>query len=146
MKVLNRLVGFGFCLVVVVSSVACDNDDGNAPNQNQCAYQGFSYLDTNNNTSILIPEADLYTDFFISSSNGPEVEIYKTAQPGSFYFLTTTVGLNATGTGTLSLNGNVYNVNVICQRTGNTVGDEMRFDLTANGLEAEFCVIIDRVQ
>ncbi|TXK73723.1 hypothetical protein FT993_05075 [Mesonia sp. HuA40] len=129
-----------------VSSVACDNDDGNAPNQNQCAYQGFSYLDTNDNTSIFIPETDLYTDFFISSSNEPEVEIYKTAQPGSFYFLTTTVGLNATGTGTLSLNGNVYNVNVICQRTGNTVGNEMRFDLTANGLEAEFCVIIDRVQ
>lgn len=146
MEVLNSLLRRSLYLTLMFFLLACDNDDGNAANQNQCTYQGFSYLDTNNNTTILIPEADLYTDFFISSSNGPEVEIYKTAQPGSFYFLTTTVGLNATGTGSLSLNGNVYNVNVVCQRTGNTVGDEMRFDLTANGLEAEFCVIIDRVQ
>jgi hypothetical protein len=122
---------------------SCDNDDGNAPNQNICNYQGFTFLDTNNNTTTLIPESDLFTDFFNTSSNGPEVEIYDTNNPGDFNFVTTVTSLNGTGTGTLNYNGNTYTVNVTCQRTGNAIGDEMRFDITASGLEAEFCVIID---
>ena len=135
---------FQFTIATLIFSFySCDNDDGNAPNQNACTYQGFTYLDTNNNTTTLIPESDLYTYFYNTSSNGPEVEIFETNNPGNFNFSTTVVTLNGTGTGTLNYNGNSYTVNVVCQRTGNAVGQEMRFDLTASGLEAEFCVIID---
>jgi hypothetical protein len=121
----------------------CDNDDGNAPNEDECEYAGFTFLDTSNNTQTLIPEAELTTDFFHTSSNGPEVEIYRTNDPGNFWFVTTATALNATGTGQLSVDGTIYTVNVTCQRTGSAVGEEMRFDITASGLEAEYCVIID---
>jgi hypothetical protein len=130
-------------LTIIFSFISCDNDDGNAPNQNTCNYQGFTFLDTNNNTNTLIAGSDLFTDFFNTSSNGPEVEIYETNNPGNFNFTTTVVNLNGTGTGILNYNGNTYTVNVTCQRTGNAIGQEMRFDLTASGLEAELCVIID---
>jgi len=130
-------------LLLVITITSCDNDDPTTPNLNVCNYAGFTFLDTNNNTQTLIAEADLTTDFFNTSSNGPEVEIYETNNPGNFNFTTTVTTLNGTGTGTLVLNGNTYTVNVICQRTGTAVGNEMRFDLTASGLEAEFCVVID---
>lgn len=134
---------FYLVALLFIAFISCDNDDGNAANQNACNYQGFTYLDTNSNTQTLIPEADLYTDFFNTSSNGPEVEIYETNNPGNFNFTTTVVTLNGTGTGTLNYGGNTYTVNVTCQRTGSAIGDEMRFDVSASGLEAEFCVIID---
>lgn len=133
----------GLFLMTSLCFISCDNDDGNASNQNSCNYEGFTFLDTNNNTTTLIPESDLFTDFFNTSSNGPEVEIYEVSDPGNFNFTTTVVALNATGTGVLNYNGTTYNVNVICQRTGNAIGNEMRFDLTASGLEVEFCVTID---
>jgi len=130
-------------ILFIITIFSCDNDDGNSPNITACNYEGFTFLDTNNNNQTLIAEADLFTDFFNTSSNGPEVEIYETNNPGNFNFTTSVVTLNGTGTGVLNFNGNTYNVNVICQRTGSAVGDEMRFDVTASGLEAEFCVIID---
>lgn len=136
---------FKTILVVLISLTIynCDNDDGNAVNQDVCNYAGFTFYDTSNNTQTLIPESELTTDFYNTSSNGPEVEIYKTTDPGSFWFVTTVVAANVTGTGTLNVGGTVYPVNVTCQRTGNAVGEEMRYDITANGLEAEYCVIID---
>lgn len=122
---------------------SCDNDSEPSPNDAQCNYEGFTFLDTSNNTQTVIPESDLTTDFFYTSSNGPEVEIYQTSNPGGFNFVTTVVTQGATGTGTLNYNGNTYSVNVTCQRTGSAVGEEMRFDVTASGLEVEFCVVID---
>ncbi len=130
-------------LLLVVTITSCDNDDPTTANLNVCNYAGFTFLDTSNNTQTLIAEVDLTTDFFNTSSNGPEVEIYETSNPGNFNFTTSVTTLNGTGTGTLVINGTTYTVNVICQRTGTAIGDEMRFDLTASGLEAEFCVIID---
>ncbi|NRD21379.1 hypothetical protein HNV08_15085 [Winogradskyella eckloniae] len=130
-------------LVLSIAVFSCDNDDGNADNQNVCNYEGFTFLDTQNNTQTLIAEADLTTDFFDTSSNGPEVEIYQTANPGDFWFVTTVVAANTSGTGSLSIGNTIHTVNVTCQRTGTGVGDEMRFDITGSGLEAEFCVVID---
>lgn len=130
-------------LFAILSVFACDNDDDNAVNEDQCNYQGFTYLDTSNNTQTLIAEVDLTTDFYYTSSNGPEVEIYKTNDPGNFWFVTTVVTENATGTGTLNFGGTLYPVNVTCQRAGNAVGEEFRYDITGSGLEAEYCVIID---
>tara|TARA_R110001583_G_scaffold109032_4_gene257706 strand:+ start:2758 stop:3189 length:432 start_codon:yes stop_codon:yes gene_type:complete len=130
-------------LCITLSLVNCNNDTPTTPNLTTCNYQGFTFLDTNNNTQTVIPESDLTTDFFNTSSNGPEVEIYQTSNPGGFNFTTTVTTLNGTGTGTLNYNGNTYTVNVTCQRTGTSVGDELRYDVTASGLEVEFCVIID---
>jgi hypothetical protein len=130
-------------VLLITVSFSCDNDDGDADNQDTCDYAGFTFLDTQNNTQTLIPESDLTTDFYYTSSNGPEVEIYQTATPGDFWFVTTVVDANGTGTGSLSINNTIYTVNVTCQRTGSAIGEEMRYDITASGLEAEFCVIID---
>ncbi|MGV6846295.1 MAG: hypothetical protein ACWA42_09250 [Lutibacter sp.] len=129
--------------LLLIITTSCNNDNNPSPNDTQCNYQGFTFLDTNNNTQMVIPETDLTTDFFNTSSNGLEVEIYQTSNPGDFNFTTTVTTLNATGTGTLNYNGNTYTVNVTCQRTGTAVGEEMRYDVTASGLEVEFCVIID---
>ena len=128
---------------ITLTMFNCNNDDDSAVNQDECNFAGFTFLDTANNTQTLIADADLTTDFFNSSSNGPEVEIYKTDNPGDFWFVTTAVAENAVGTGSLSVGGTIYDVNVTCQRTGNAVGEEMRFDVTGSGLEAEFCVVIN---
>ncbi|WP_188463210.1 hypothetical protein [Bizionia arctica] len=131
-------------LVLTLILFNCDNDDDvNAVNEDVCNYAGFTFLDTSDNTQTLIPEAELTTDFYYTSSNGPEVEIYETANPSDFWFVTLVVADGATGTGQLNLGGTIHTVNVACQRTGNAVGEEMRYDITASGLEAEFCVIID---
>tara|TARA_B100000787_G_scaffold48809_1_gene35103 strand:+ start:4942 stop:5883 length:942 start_codon:yes stop_codon:yes gene_type:complete len=113
-----------------------------------CDYQGVSLFEINGNTGTetLIAESDLFTDFFYTSSNGPEVEIFALDNPGNFNFTTTVVTLNATGTGILNYNGTTYTVNVTCLKTGNAIGQEMRFDITSPEVEAEICVIIDNFQ
>lgn len=140
-----------FKLAIIVFGtimISCDNDDGNAANQNLCVYEGLTYYDTSNqNTQTLIPETNLTTDFF--PNNGgvgvPAVEIYK-SDDISMVFTTNVVTLNASGIGDLIINnGPSIQVNVTCQRAGTQIGDEMRFDITASGVEAEFCVTIDDV-
>ncbi|TYB79716.1 hypothetical protein [Bizionia myxarmorum] len=133
-------------LVFTLALFNCDNDDGDpitSPNEDVCNFQGLTFLDTGDNTQTLIPDSELTTDFFYTSSNGPEVEIYDTANPGDFWFVTEVVEANASGVGRLNIGGTIHNVNVTCQRTGSAVNEEMRFDVTANGLEAEFCVRIN---
>ncbi len=140
MKTLKTIL---LVLLTISTLLSCDNDSDPAPNDDICEYQGLTFLDTANSTETLIPESDLTTDFFHSSSNGPEVEIYETSNPGNFNFTTTIVTVGSTGTGILNLNGSTYNVNVTCQRTGSAIGEEMRFDVTTSGIEVEFCVLID---
>ncbi|MCT4630978.1 hypothetical protein [Winogradskyella sp.] len=135
-------------VLLITVSFSCDNDDGNAPNENVCTYEGLTFEDPNNNTNILIPEADLQTEYFPNNGGPgiPAVEIYETSNPGNLWFLTDVVTLNATGTGTIGIGGTNYPCTVICQRAGTQVGEEMRFDVVFNGgNEAEFCVVIDSV-
>lgn len=135
-------------VLLVTLSFSCDNDDGNAPNENVCTYEGLTFEDMNNNTQTLISETDLQTEYFPNNGGPgiPAVEIYETNNPGNIWFLTDVVILNATGTGTMGIGGNAYTCTVTCQRTGTQVGDEMRFDVVLqNGDEAEFCVVIDSV-
>lgn len=136
-----------FLIFLAIITFSCDNDADPSPNDNQCNYEGFTFLDTSNNIQTLIAEADLTTDFFPNNGGPgiPGIEIYETANPGNMNFITDVVTLNASGSGTLQLNGTNYAINVICQRAGTAVGDEFRFDLTSNGVEAEFCVTIDNV-
>lgn len=143
MKYLNLLIVF------IVLIVSCDNDDGNAINENTCNYQGLSYLDTTNNNQTLLAETDLQTQFFPNSNNGPfgspGVEISSFVTSPTLFFTTNVITLNDSGSGTLTLDGIAYAVTVTCQRAGTTIGEEFRYDVTANGIEAEFCVLIDEV-
>jgi len=138
-----------FILMISITLFNCDNDDGNAPNENVCAYQGLTA--ELSGTQTLIPESDLTSGYLTAGSNGPEIEIYQTSNPGNFNFTTTVVNDGATGTGTVNFNGVTYqNIAVECQRgvtgtTGAAVGDEFRFDITDGTLEIELCVIVDTV-
>lgn len=146
MKTISKQV---LIVLVILAFFNCDNDDGNTPNENVCNYQGLTA--EINGTVTLIPESDLISSYITGGSNGPEIEIYDFNNPGDFNFTTTVVDENATGTGTVVIDGNAYsNVTITCQRgvtgtTGAAVGDEFRFDVVdnANNLEVEFCVIVD---
>ncbi|MEE9350229.1 MAG: hypothetical protein V3U80_09295 [Flavobacteriaceae bacterium] len=122
---------------ITFSSCSDDDDQGN---DDQCTYQGFAEIPADTSTSI--PEADLTTDFFYTSSNGPEVEIYENANPGDFHLVTTTVTAGSTGPGQLQFNGTLHTVTVECIETGSAVGDSMRFK-TSGSVNTEFCVVID---
>lgn len=127
-------------LAITLTLFNCDNDDGNADNQDDCNYQGMSYLDTSDNTQILIPEADLTTDYFVTSSNGPEWEIYGTTTGGDFLTLVYSPG---TSTYEFIFNGTNYPVTITVQRDDNVLGGEIRCDVSHSGFEIEYCVIID---
>ncbi|TYB77314.1 hypothetical protein ES676_03205 [Bizionia saleffrena] len=139
---------------VLSLTFACNNDDDdgtdtiNPPNEDVCNYQGLTFYTTSNGTETLIPGAELTAQYVTGGSNGPEIEIYKTTNPGFFNFTTIAVNEGATGTGTINLDGNTYaNLAITCQRgvtgtTGAVVGDEFRFDIVGNGLEIELCVIV----
>jgi len=147
MKTLLKTISL---LALIFTVFACDNDADPSPNDAQCNYQGLTFLDTASNTQTLIPETDLTTGHITAGSNGPEVEVRETANPGNFNFVTTVVTQGASGTGTLNYNGTTYSVNVTCQRgvtgsTGSVVGDEYRFDITASGIEIELCVVQDEL-
>ena len=130
-------------ITVLFTGTSCDNDDGNDPNEAQCSYQGLTFVDTSDNTQTLLPESDLTTEYFPNSSNGPEVEIY--GGTPFVVFATTAVTVGATENINIIVNGTNYPVTVTCQRAGTIVGEEFRFDLVANNVEAEYCVVIDTV-
>lgn len=130
-------------ITVLFSGLSCDNDDGNDPNEAQCSYEGLTFVDTSDNTQTLLPESDLTTEYYPNSSNGPEVEIY--GGTPFVVFSTTAVTVGATENINIIVNGTNYPVTVTCQRAGTIVGEEFRFDLVANNVEAEYCVVIDTV-
>ncbi len=132
-------------LLLIISITSCDNDSNPSPNDTQCNYQGFTFLDTSNNTQTLIPETDLTTDFFPNNGGPgiPAVEIY--GGTPFVVFTTNAVTVGATENINIIINGTTYPVTVTCQRAGTLVGDEFRFDVTANNVEAEYCVVIDSV-
>ena len=145
-KILNTITPITLLVIVLfMVGSGCPSDNGieDEPETSACDYDGYDGLDTTNSTTTLIPEVDLTTDFFHTSSNGPEVEIYETSDPGNFWFVTTVVTANASGTGQLSIDGTIQTVNVTCLATGSAVGQGMQFMLTGTGLDAEFCVVID---
>jgi len=132
-------------LLLVITITSCDNDSNPSPNDTQCNYEGLSFLDTNNNTQTLIPAADLTTDFF-PNNGGPGIAAVEIYGGNPFVvFTTNAVTVGATETINLLVNGTTYSVTVTCQRAGTLVGDEFRFDVTANNVEAEYCVVIDNV-
>lgn len=145
---LKSILRSSLLLAITLTLSNCDNDDGNAPNQNVCTFQGLTVLV--NGTQTLYPESDLSTEYLTAGFNGPEVEVFLSSDPGFFNFTTIVVNENDTGVSTINYDGTTYmNVATTCQRgvtdplTGAVVGDEFRFDITANGLEMELCVIVD---
>ena len=149
MKLINTIIRLQTILLLVFTFLSCDNDDGNATNETACNYEGFSYLDTNNNDQTLIAEADLQTQFFPNASNGPfgasGIEISSYVSSPTLFFATNTIAANQTGTGILTIDNVDYDVTVTCQREGNAVGEEIRLDVTYSSIEVEFCVTIDEV-
>jgi len=150
MKTIQKLL----LVLLLITFFSCDNDDGNAPNENVCTYEGLTFEDINNNTQTFIPEADLTLEYFTATSNGPEVEVYETANPGNFNFTTIAVIENTSDTNTVNYNGNTYNnAAITCQRglaSGNTaganVGDEFRWDIVVNSVEFEICMVVTSVR
>jgi len=137
----SAVILFLFAIIFIGVSCGPQDDNSSQGEEYQCNYSGYS---TTTNTYTNIPESDLTTDFFYTSSNGPEVEIYLTSNPGDFNFITTVVTLNATGTGLLQIGSNTQTVNVTCHKAGNAVGEEFWFEVTGNNIDSQFCVVIDQ--
>jgi hypothetical protein len=132
-------------LLLIITTTSCDNDSNPSPNDTQCNYQGLTFLDTSNNTQTLIPESDLTTDFF-PNNGGPGIAAVEIYGGNPFVvFTTNAVTVGATENINIIINGTSYPVAVTCQRAGTLVGEEFRFDITANNVEAEYCVVIDNV-
>ncbi len=132
-------------LSITLIGTSCDNDSTPSPNDNQCNYQGLTYVDANDNIITQIPEASLSTDYF---SSGQNVEIWDTANPGDTFIVTNAVTVGAIdNTPQIKINGTSLTGTITCQRvTGLTVGDELRYDIViTGGAEAELCVSIDSV-
>ena len=128
---------------ITIIGASCDNDSSPSPNDNQCNYQGLTYVDANGNINTQIPDGDLNTEYF---SNGQNVEIW-TAQ-GTTLIVTDAITNGAIDNSPqIKINGNFLTGTVTCQRvTGLAVGDELRYDIViAGGAEAELCVTIDTV-
>lgn len=129
--------------------VSCNNDD-DATNQVSCNYEGFSYLDSNNNDQSIVAESELNTQYFPNASNGPYgapgIEIASFSSSPTIFFTTNVIDLNEVGSGYFLLDGiEEVGVVVTCQRAGSAVGDEVRYDVVYGGVEVEFCVTIDEV-
>lgn len=138
-----------FLVVILYSVISCNNDN-NTTNETECNYQGFSYLDGNNNDQTILPEAELNTQYFPNASNGPNgvpgIEIASYTSSPTLFFTTNVIDLNNTGNGLITIDGGQeQSVTVTCQRAGLAVGDEVRLDVVYGSVEVEFCVIIDEV-
>lgn len=142
-------------LVIILTATlffSCDNDNDPSPNDAQCTHDGVTYFFPNT-TNTFIDAADLTLEYYTSTSNGPEVEVYLNSDPGHFNFVTTAVIEGATDTNTVNYNGNTYNnSSITCQRglaTGNTtganVGDEFRWDIVNGSVEFEICMAVTSV-
>ena len=149
MKKLKNVLPIAFLfLSILFIGTSCDNDSTPTPNDNQCNYQGFTFVDPANNIYTAFQDSDLSTEFFPNNGGPgiPAIEIYETSNGGQNHFVTDVVTLNATGSGTVTINGIDYPVTVTCQRAGTAVGDEFRFDIVGTGgVEAEYCGVIDTV-
>ena len=146
MKKINNLL---LVFTVLLTFYNCDNDDGNAPNQNTCVFQGLTYEDANQVIQTQIAEAQLQTDYF-PNNDGPglaAVEVFETTNPGNTFIVTRALTVGAIDNNPqIVIGGTSYTGVVTCQLAGNTVGAELRFDIVLTiGGEAELCVIIDSV-
>jgi len=147
---MNTIKKISLVVIVLFGVMSCNNDDGAATNQDDCNYQGFSYLDNNNNDQTLLPESELNTQYFPNASNGPYgapgIEIASYTSSPTLFFTTNVIDLNISGIGRITIDGGEEEiVTVTCQRAGTTIGDEVRYDVAYGNIEVEFCVIIDEV-
>ena len=134
-------------LAITLTLFNCDNDDGNAPNTSVCSYEGLTAEIPG--TFTLIPETDLYTDYF-PNNNGPGIGAYEVNQisnMGGTFFVTKAVTVGAVDSDPeIRINDTNYSGVVTCQRAGSAVGDEIRLDIVlASGEEVELCIVIDEV-
>lgn len=146
--ILKNTVTALFIIVTLFASYSCDGDDEDSPNYEECNYQGLAYQDTVNNIGIFAEETNLSTELFLNGTTTgvPDLEIYGNATTGEFTVFTTShVTLNASGGSSIIIAGTTYPITVTCLRAGTSVGDEFRFNITGNGINGEYCVVIDTV-
>jgi len=144
---MKKLLFLGLAFFFLFS---CDNDDnGNAPNENACTFEGATIEDQNNNTQTVIPESQLQTDFFPNNFGIgiPGVEIFDTSVPGDTFIVTSAVTLgDIDSTPEIRINNVDYTGTVTCQREGSAIGEELRLDVVVDSFgELELCVTIDNV-
>ncbi len=145
MKKIKKLLPITlFLLSILFIVTSCDNDSDPSPNDNQCNYQGLTYVDSNNNINTQIPESNLQTDYF---SSAPNVEIWDTTDPGATFIVTNALTVGAVDNNPqIKINDLNLTGVVTCQRAGSAVGDELRLDIViTGGAEVELCVVIDTV-
>lgn len=137
-----------YFLLLVVTLLSCDNDDGNAVNENVCNYAGLTAEILG--TQTLIPEAQLQTDYFPNNDGAGQgaVEVFDTVNRGDTFVVTRATADGAIDTNPeIRINNIDYAGTVTCQRWNTGVGEELRFDIVLNsGDEAELCVVIDFVK
>lgn len=146
MKTIKKTLVVALLLAI---SFSCDNDDGNAPNENDCNFEGATF-DWSNNTFTSYPETDLKAELFPNNDGPgqPAIEIWDTTNPGNTFIVTRALTVGAIDTNPeIRIEGTDYTGVVTCQRIdGLAVGDEIRYDIVINGnAEAEFCGDIDEV-
>jgi len=144
----NSAVILFFMISLLLIGSGCDNDNSSSPNDNQCNYQGLTYVDNNGNINTQIPESDLQTDYFPNNDGPgqPAVEVWDTTNPGNTFIVTRALTVGAVDNNPeIKINGVNLTGTVTCQRAGNAVGDELRFDVVVGSGEVELCVIIDNV-
>ena len=146
MKTILKII---LLLAITLTFFNCNNDDDNepAPNADICNYQGLTANILG--TQTLIPESQLTTDYFPNGLGvgSPQVEVYDNVNLGANFIITNALAVGVIDNSPqIVINGILYPGVVTCQRAGNLVGEELRFDIVlASGEEAELCVIIDNV-
>lgn len=146
---LKKTIYYIAILTIIFSFTSCDNDDGNAENEDTCNFEGFTF-EWSDNTNTAYPESDLKAQLFPNNDGpgNPAIEIYDTTDPGNTFVVTRALTVGAVDTNPeIRIEGTNYTGTVTCQRiTGSSVGDEIRYDIVINGqAEAEFCGDIDEV-
>ena len=137
--------GIPLVLLIIATLIigsGCPSEDPDPPVDTgfDCTYSGYS---TTSGTFVDTPEGDLITDYFYTSSNGPEVEIYLGSDPGALLLSTKVVTLNGTGPGTFHVNNVIHQVTVTCHKEGNAVNEEFWYEVIGTGISSKYCVMIN---
>ena len=67
--------GIKMCLLLIAGLLmSCNNDDDtNTENDDVCTYAGLTYLIDPDTTNTLIPNDELFTDFFVLNSGAIKI-------------------------------------------------------------------------
>jgi hypothetical protein len=147
MKTLKKTLPILFVIIsILFIGTSCDNDANPSPNDQQCNYNGITFVDDANDINTAIPDSDLTTTFYPNANGGAgRLEIRETANPNDTFLITDVVTDGATGTGIIRFMGTDYPQPIIitCQRAGNAVGDDFRLDIVVPAINTDSGQVIE---